>query len=124
MSAMIKIDVVRKAVDSHPLKRLAGGVALADRRKLRALGLDPGVAIHANFGSRYGGECGLIHGGVAIEAVQAQVSGVQFVTVWNGLHWRISRLENGGEGQVSGEAGAANDDQPEDNGPEPDIFVG
>ena len=79
VDAVVEVDEVRQVVDALPLERRPVAEALPHRLQQRAVGPDLRVAGHAGLGRRDAGEGGLLHGGVAVAAVDAVVRDVVLV---------------------------------------------
>lgn len=94
MRLVIEVNIVREAMHLHPRNRFAPRIALADKLKLHALGLDPRMTVHAHFCGRDGCICRFLYSEVAVAAIHAQVSRVQFMTVRHWLNRRVSRIEH------------------------------
>ncbi len=88
--AVIKVRIIGEHMNTHPRNRLARFVALADKFKFGAFGEDLGMASHAHRRRRHSGVCGFFDGRMAVAAIHAQFSCVQFVAERNGLDGRIA----------------------------------
>ncbi len=95
MRAVIEIHIVGKFVDVNPGNGLPRRVALAHLLKQRALRLHTRVTVHANFRRRYRCIRCLIYGVMTVVAVHAHISGVQLMTIRNGLDGLISGFHVG-----------------------------
>src|SRR5690606_4980454 len=71
-----EIGVVGDAVDAHPLDGLAGPDGLAHRLEERRVVPNDGVAVHARLGGGNGRVRPLLHGRVAVPAVEPEVTHV------------------------------------------------
>ena len=85
MNAVIEIDVIGKIVDAPPLDRFARAKAGADGLKVRAVGPDLFVTVHADGRRRNAGRRRRFDRRVAIAAIDAVVADVVFVTELNWL---------------------------------------
>jgi len=63
-------------------------------------------------------------GGMAIGAIDAEVPGVQFVAVGDGLRRSITDLDGGRERQITRQSGAADRQQSENGRADADVLVG
>ena len=50
------------------------------------------MTVHANLGGRNGGEARLVHGVVAVRAIEAEITGVQLVAVSYRLNRHVARV--------------------------------
>ena len=81
---------IGEPVNANPLDGFAGVVAVANFFEPGALRLHPRVAVHADFGLRNRRVTGLVRGVVAVVAIHAEIAGMQFVTVRDGLRRLIA----------------------------------
>ena len=70
MDAVIEINVVRKIVDACPFNRSPFLEALANRFQPRVIDTDLGMTVHAGFGRRQARKRAVLHGGMAVTAIQ------------------------------------------------------
>jgi len=90
VSAVIEIDIIGQLVDAHPLDRSAFSPSFAQRDQLLILLADQSMAVHAGLDA---GDIGVGRNfdlGVAVAAVHPQVSGVELMTVGDGLDGAIT----------------------------------
>ena len=85
VNAVIEINVVRKAMYSHPLDGLIGAIALANWLEISDVIEKHGMAIHAGFRGRDTGEGGGFDASVTVTTIDAVVSHVMLVAELNGL---------------------------------------
>ncbi len=88
MHRMVKINVVRSDVNLDPGNRGIIGRAFADDGQARIIFQDLIMAIHAGRSGRDIGHPGFIHVAVTITAIEAELTGVDFVGKWH----RLNRL--------------------------------
>src|SRR5665213_2611557 len=74
VNTVVEINIVGKLMDPTPVYRLILCQTVAYRRKHRCIGPDLRMARHAGFRRRDFGESGLLHGLVAIAAIQPEAS--------------------------------------------------
>ncbi len=102
---VIKIDVIWKPVNVNPRDGLTSREAVPYQLQARAGVLHLGVAIHAGLGGRDRGEGSFVNGGMAIEAIQTKLPGVQLMAVRD----RLNRLVTGVNYGRVGELGVSGD---------------
>jgi hypothetical protein len=56
MDTVVEVDKIREIVDSRPLDRLSVSPALPERLKIRTIGKNLGMTIHASLGRRDAGK--------------------------------------------------------------------
>ena len=92
MGAMIKISVIRDFVDAQPGDGVAGFPACANRGQLFTVRLNKIVAIHTCLGWRNVRLMRVFDEIVAIAAVHAQITGVQFVAIIHRLNRAVTNV--------------------------------
>ena len=90
--AVVKVHVVWEAVDANPFDRFARSPALAHRLESRRVRTHQRVTVHAGLGWRDHRHRRPLDTGVTITAVNAELPGMQPVTVRNRLAGLISHL--------------------------------
>lgn len=80
VNAVIEINEFGKVMHSFPLDRFVLAEAGTYRFKIRAVGPDLAVAVHAGLRRRHPGRCGGLHCRVAITAIDPVVADVMLVT--------------------------------------------
>ena len=78
---VLEVGVVRGLVDADPLDRIARRPARPHGQQPGAVGADLRVAVHAGLGGRHAGDGAPLDPGVAVPAVDAQITRVQLVAV-------------------------------------------
>src|SRR5205807_1440316 len=76
VDAVVEVDELRQVVDAVPDNGFIGALTLAHRLQHGAVGPDLRMAVHAGARGRQPGEGGLLHGGVAVAAVDAKAGDV------------------------------------------------
>src|SRR3954467_8522227 len=85
VSAVIEIDVVGQIIYPSPFQRFSGGETFANRREHRRVGAALRMAGHACFSRWNPRKRRLLHGRVAVAAIDAVVSNMMLVAKWNRL---------------------------------------
>ncbi len=90
VTAVVKIDIIWKFVNLNPLHWFIFIVAFLQFLNVGAVGFDNFMTIHTDF-CRGNGCCrSSFYIDMTISAVYAQLSGMEFVAVGNGLLWGIA----------------------------------
>lgn len=93
VGAVIEIGVVGKFVNLDPLHWKTTLVRTANLFELWALAVNLGVTVHARLGRRNRRKCGAINGAVAVSTIEAELSHVRRVAIWNGLQGLIAHID-------------------------------
>ena len=83
------VEVARSRAGCAPAPSGSGGRSTSLSRitaSVARVALDHAVAVHAHLGRRHHGDRRAVDGGVAVEAVDAEVAGVELVAVGDRLH--------------------------------------
>jgi hypothetical protein len=79
VDAMVEIDELGKVMDSLPFNGLAGSITFPHGFQHGAADPDLGMAVHTGFGGRNPGEGRVLHGGMAIPAIDAKLTDMMLV---------------------------------------------
>lgn len=90
VSTVIKVNEIRKIVNTNPFYWLIGFPALPDRLQYIFLGVHLRVARHADFGRRHGRKRGALYIKMTIPAVQPETGYVMLVRKLHGLHHMVT----------------------------------
>ena len=98
MRAVIEVREVRQVVNTRPCDGHACFMAAADRFQQLTVRLDGRMAVHADFSAGQRGVGTGLDAGMAVAAIDAEVTGMDLVAVFNGLDGAVAGGLGGGSG--------------------------